>query len=201
MTKEHTIQITYKKEVDNIIPINQNADQSPQTLPLFVYISGGCQKLFGIKPRELSKDSEVDLSASTPLSLWRCELMRSDPRGKYLFLFTHATTFFSIVVFQEELKLDACLRQFLDELLFRLEDFIKIPEPLKISIATIKGNPRGLITTMNQIINESNYTLDERFQSYEMLEDGINGRLRSKGFFKPTEAFAEMLNTENLFSH
>jgi len=188
-------------EVDNIIPINQNADQSPPTLPLFVYISGGCQKLFGIKPREISKDSEVDLSTSTPLSLWRCELMRSDPRGKHLFLFTHATTFFSIVVFQEELKLDACLRQFLDELLFRLEDLIKIPEPLGISIKTIKGNPRGLITTMNQIINESNYTLDERFQSYEMLEDGINGRPRSKNLFIPSEAFSELLKKETPFLH
>ncbi|GEM_PF-4431073 len=199
MTK-HTFQITHENEIDNIIPINQNSDQSTQTLPLFVYISGGCQKLFGINPREISKDSEVDLSTSTPLSLWRCELMRSDPRGKHLFLFTHATTFFSIVVFQEELKLDACLRQFLDELLFRLEDSIKIPEPLKISIATIKGNPRGLITTMNQIMYECDVALKLNIKSYENLEYRINHSLRSKIFFEPHEEFVKISHSSKAFT-
>lgn len=170
------------------------------TLPIFIYISGRSQKLLGIKPSELHKDSEIDLSSSTPLSLWRCEHMRSDPKGKHLFLFSHATTFFSIIVFQEELKLASLLRQFVDELMFRLEDFIHIPEPLQISLKTIKGNPRGLITTMNQILYESDIAFELNFQSYEILEGQINHRPRSKDFFEPTEEFAKILQTPQKFT-
>ena len=187
-------------EPDNIIPINQPSNQSSATLPLFIYISGRSQKLLGIKPSELHKDSDMDLPTSRALSLWRCEHMRSDPAGKHLFIFTHATTFFSIIVFQEELKLASLLRQFVDELMFRLEDFTRIPEPLGISLKTIKGNPRGLITTMNQIIYESDIAFELNFQSYEMLEAQINHRPRSKEFFEPTEEFAKILQTGKPFT-
>lgn len=186
--------------VDNIIPITQAPSHTPATLPLFVYISGRCQKLFKITPSELHKDTEIDLTTSTPLSLWRCEHMRSDPKGKHLFLFTHATTFFSIVVFQEQLDLSSCIRQFTEELLFRLEDFTEIPEPLGISLKTIKGNPRGLITTMNQILYESDVTFERNFTSYEALEQDINHRLRSKDFFEPSEAFGKISKSPEAFT-
>jgi len=188
-------------EPDNIIPITQASESSPSTLQLFVYISGRSQKLLGIKPAELHKDSEIELATSSPLSLWRCEHMRSDSDGKHLFLFSHATTFFSIIVFQETLELGSLLSQFVDELMFRLEDFTRIPEPLQISLQMIKGNPRGLITTMNQILYESDVVFDLGFESYEALEDEINNRLRSKSFFIPSEAFAEIFQTSNPFTN
>ena len=184
-----------------IITFPKERKTPDQTLPLFVYLSGRSQKLFGIKASELPKDDETNLKKPTWLSLWRCEHLLTDPEeDKHLFIFTHATTFFTIVVFQEGLCIQSCLRQFQDELLFRLENFISIPEPLKISLQTIKGNPRGLITTMNQIIFEATYHLEERFQSYEVLESDINHRFRSKEFFRPSEEFSLNLKNHSPFN-
>jgi len=188
-----------EEEETNIVDFPSQQKQSDQILVLHVYLSGQCQKLFGKKAKDMKKDSEVDPAQSTWLSYWRCEHLRSDSDGRHLFLFTHATTFFSIIVYQEELDLNNCLQQFQSELIARLEDFIKITSPLSIATDTIKGNPRSLITTMNQIVYEASFILDERFRSYEDLEDCINHSLRSKLAFRPSEEFARNLYKENPF--
>jgi len=171
-----------------------------EKLPLFVYLPADCQKLFSLKPKDILRDSEHDLSSSTWLSTWRCAHIGSDSDDKHLFLFTHETTFFSIIVFQKGLNLDSCLSQFKEELLFRLKETISIPPHLSVDIEIMKGNPRSLITTMNQILFEASFELEDRFSSYEALEDNINNRYRSSSCFKSSEAFSEKLCSISSFS-
>ncbi len=179
----------------NIIHFPQPHPQDPSShsLPLRIYLSGRVQKLFGLKPSALVKDTETENAPSTWLSLWRCEHLTSDDSGQHLFLFTHATTFFSIVVYQQELNLDKCLNQFREELIYQLRQRITLPQKPEMPITLITGNPRSLVTTMNQVIYECEVIIDNFFESYEDMENRINQTLRSKEYFSPGERFCEYL--------
>ncbi len=185
---------------DNIIPISGAKNQSPcAVLPLQIYLSGRVQQHYGIKPTQLRKDTEIADQPSTWLSLWRCDHILSDKTDQHLFLFSHATSFFSIVVYQKGIDFNQLINQFHIKLLDRLEPNKKPPEELEVTTAIITGNPRSLITTMKQILFESRVIIEDFFESYEEMERRINGSLRSKEHFRPNDRFTEQLQQESSF--
>jgi len=68
-----------------------------QELELYLYVSGSFQKQFDLKPRNLPRDSELELPSDW-WSVWRAELMQVDEAGEFSYvLFTNAKTLFSFV--------------------------------------------------------------------------------------------------------
>lgn len=85
---------------DNIIPFSSLPNSAKRRFVLQIYFSASVQKLLGVKPAMITKDTEADTNDTSWLSRWRCEHICSDKDNRHLFLFTHATSFFSMVIYQ-----------------------------------------------------------------------------------------------------
>jgi hypothetical protein len=143
-------------------------------LNLDIYLSGYVQKLYKIKQAGIQKESEITLRSEW-WSVWRCEHLASDEEDKHVFVFTNAASCFTILVFQMGLSLDEMLLQFNKELLHRLREFgANIPKKNQAHTRIIKGNPRSLISVMNNIIYHAEMKLFEKKKGYDQTEAELN---------------------------
>ena len=144
------------------------------TFNLDIYLSGRVQKLYKIKPADMVKEADTSLGPDW-WSVWRCEHLASDKDDKHVFLFTNATCYYSILVFQQGLSLESLLLQFNKELLFHLGNLKAVlPNKLQAYTRMIKGNPRSLTAIMNNLIYHAEFNLFEKKRSYEETEKALN---------------------------
>lgn len=164
-------------------------------LNLDIYLSGRVQKLYKVKLSAMVKESDVVLHSEW-WSVWRCEHLTSDENDRHVFVFTNAASYFTILVYQEGLSLDGMLLQFHKELLFKLNE-LGATKHLKIKACTriIKGNPRSLVTIMNNIIYHTEWRLFEAGQSYDQAEKEVNEMLwDGPDYVKPIDELKRLIS-------
>lgn len=142
-----------------------------------IYLSGRVQKLHGLKPANLQKEAEITLHSDW-WSVWRCEHLASDKKGTHLFVFTNATSYYSLIVHRDSLEIQGLLLKFQKQWLNHLESIcLTLPRKLEVHTRIIKGNPSKLTGVMNNIIWHSNNLLFKRKVGYDFTEDFLSTML------------------------
>lgn len=119
-------------------------------LELYLYVSGAFQKQFDLSPQNLPHDSELDLPTDW-WSVWRAEQIHFEDDMSWV-LFTNAKTLFSF-----------CYRAYRDDFESVIQDFehgflsslkangLQLPPQVATHLVPMKGQPRSLIGSMNDL--------------------------------------------------
>jgi hypothetical protein len=120
-------------------------------LDLYLYVSAQVQKNFNIAPQAVYADSAYQLPADW-WSVWRCELLTSDPSGEqHAVLFTNSATFLSFICHGFSDDFDALVCEFEGAFLSSLKaQGLQLPANVSTHTRLIRGNPRRLVGTMKE---------------------------------------------------
>lgn len=129
-----------------------------------IYLSTSAQNHFGLRPSEIRKDTDLDLSACW-WSIWRCEyLISNEDDNEHFFLFTNEATRFSLIIPSEDDDISEFLDTFQETMMHYLcKHGADLPEaPHSVDIELIRGRPNSLIGSMKNQVMHSLYYLCER---------------------------------------
>ena len=148
---------------------------------------------FGIASKSLPRDTEVVLTDHW-LAYWRLEhLADVDNSPMTVFYATNLATRYTLVLTNTDKVIETLEDQFLNSLLEILVRYgIKGSGPLEVAVGHLRGNPRSLIGTMNDVSVQALSLTRNKELSRQELNDELNRIPHSPvdGYF-PDAAFAE----------
>ncbi|CAA6696879.1 Unannotated [Lentimonas sp. CC19] len=121
-------------------------------LDLYLYLSASVQQQFDIAKEAVYKDTTYQLPEDW-WSVWRCEILTSDPSGEqHAVLFTNSATFFSFICHGFSDDFDALVSEFEGAFLSSLKaQGLQLPSNVSTQTRLIRGNPRRLVGTMKEL--------------------------------------------------
>ena len=121
-------------------------------LDLYLYVSAAVQKCYHLAQETMYSDSSYQLPEDW-WSVWRCDLLTSDPKGEqHAVLFTNAATFLSFICHGFSDDFDALVGEFEAVFLGSLKaQGLKLPANVSTQTRLIRGNPRRLVGTMKEL--------------------------------------------------
>jgi hypothetical protein len=124
-----------------------------EELDLYLYLSAKVQTHFNIAKEAVYSDDRYQLPEDW-WSVWRCELLTSDPSGEqHAVLFANSVTFLSFICHGFSDDFDALICEFEGAFLSSLKaQGLKLPANVSTHTRLIRGNPRRLVGTMKQQI-------------------------------------------------
>jgi hypothetical protein len=121
-------------------------------LDLYLYVSASVQQHFDIAKEAVYKDTTYQLPEDW-WSVWRCEILTSDPSGEqHAVLFTNSATFLSFICHGFSDDFDALVCEFEGAFLSSLKaQGLQLPANVSTHTRLICGNPRRLVGTMKEL--------------------------------------------------
>lgn len=121
-------------------------------LDLYLYVSASVQKHFNIAKEAVYSDDRYQLPEDW-WSVWRCELLTSDPSSEqHAVLFTNSATFLSFICHGFSDDFDALVCEFEGAFLGSLKaQGLQLPANVSTHTRLIRGNPRRLVGTMKEL--------------------------------------------------
>ena len=121
-------------------------------LDLYLYVSASVMGQFDIAKEAVYKDTTYQLPEDW-WSVWRCEILTSDPSGEqHAVLFTNSATFISFICHGFSDDFDALVCEFEGAFLSSLQaQGLQLPANVSTQTRLIRGNPRRLVGTMKEL--------------------------------------------------
>lgn len=127
-------------------------EEATDELDLYLYLSASVQKHFNVARESVPSDVTYQLPEDW-WSVWRCEILTSDPSGEqHAVLFTNSATFFSFICHGFSDDFDALVCEFEGAFLSSLQaQGLELPGNVSTHTRLIRGNPRRLVGTMKEL--------------------------------------------------
>lgn len=171
-----------------------------EELDLYLYVSAKVQQRFSIAKKAVHSDDSYQLPDDW-WSVWRCELLSSDPSGEqHVVLFTNSATFLSFICHGFSDDFDALVCEFEGAFLSSLKaQGLKLPANVSTHTRLIRGNPRRLVGTMKQMTGQLFAWMEDPIPPVELEDRLLKFCCRSLKEKFPAKAYLNQLEANPPF--
>jgi hypothetical protein len=158
------------------LPESAIFNQTPSQFPIGLMLSGKAAKLLGVQSSKLEKVDDFS-EVGHWSACWRCELIIGHkPTKTAYFLCTNAQTLFSFVIPNRDGKVMTLVEDLGDRLMGELHRCrASIPMAVAYGYLLLRGQPRSLIGSQNELVFLASHEMCESERSVESLTKYLNG--------------------------
>lgn len=148
-----------------------------------IYLTGRVQKHFGFSTKDIQHDSEAIIAPDWHL-LWRMDHLVSQPDGsQHLFIITNAATLYSFLI---PIDGDGSFEQLISIFYQYWFDAVvsrgfQPPLPLQTKTEYLRGQPRQLIGSMNDLVYHAEISIIENHADIRTTHQSIRNMPMKKG--------------------